>query len=324
MFINNIKIHYYDKLIKQAIQSENKNDLIKAFKGLKKNEPLLLQLLKSNIFKISENQEFIDFFPQNILWVNSFRTNETTLVSKFLDYYFSKIDLPHVPHTNYAASLFDVFDDLKIKENITFAEISNFAYVYQYMIASSAPVKLITLNSNAAFFETKIGRHFTHFFLTRAFIYIVKNPYEIYKEIKLTNPGLDNHSAINLLLNLDLSVSKVVDTKSKREYEENRQGWGVNVSSWINPNVANTFKGLILKIEDVLSSPETSLAEVIAHLMQSGLKIKLDYDIIRDFISENQTYFKPNVQDYSISNNELKILNREIGSLVDKLKYSPN
>lgn len=323
MFLNNIKINYYDKLIKQSIQNNQPLEIKKALSELQKNHELLLKILKSNIFKICENQSFRDIFPQNIVWVNSYNMDDTKIINQFLNYYFENMNFSYLPAESYPQKIFKLFDFLKIKGDIEFDEIVNFSYVYQYIISIFNQEKLIILNSSSAFFESRIGRLFSHYFITKSFFYIVRDPYAIYSQIKSAN-NLTNHEAVNSLLNLDNSISHVHDSNTNRVYHENKQGWHTNVSSWSNQNVINTFRGLVFRLEDIVSKPEESFADMIAHLIQAGVKIKLDYQVINNFITENKNILKIDIRSVDISNNEQKLLNREIGDLVKKLKYNPN
>ena len=320
MFINNIKLHYYDKLIKQSIEKNDLHNLRNSLENSEKDKKLLLKLLKSNLFKISETQEFKSIFPQNILWVNSYENEDVLIVNKFLDYYLAKIKFSYSAPKHYSKSLFEIFDDLGIEGDISYEEITNFSYVYQYLISISARDKLIILNSNAAFFESKIGRLFTHFFLTKAFFYIVRDPLYLYKKYKTDDKNLDNHAVLNKLLNLENGISKVYN--DHRFYEENKQGWHINVKSWNNINAINTFRGLLFKIEDILDKPDEAFAEMIGHLIQSGVRLNLDYSIIRDFINEHREMLTITKHEYELSKNEKKLLNREIGDLAKSLKYN--
>ena len=103
---------------------------------------------------------------------------------------------------------------------------------------------------------------------------------------------------------------------------ENRQNWSTNVSSWTNPNVISTFRGLILREEDLVSDPLQKLSEITSHLIQSGIDLKLDYSYLQSYISENPINIA-NTNEYSFSKKELKILDRDIGSVANKFDYKP-
>ena len=103
---------------------------------------------------------------------------------------------------------------------------------------------------------------------------------------------------------------------------ENRQSWSTNVSSWTNPNVKSTFRGLILREEDLFSDPLQKLSEITSHLIQSGLDLNLDYSYLQNYISENPIKIE-NTEDYSFSKKELKILDRDIGNVASKFDYKP-
>ena len=103
---------------------------------------------------------------------------------------------------------------------------------------------------------------------------------------------------------------------------ENRQSWSTNVSSWTNPNVISTFRGFILREEDLVSDPLQKLSELTSHLIQSGLDLDLDYSYLQNYISQNPLK-KDILENVTFSNKELKILDRDIGKMAEKLSYKP-
>ena len=59
------------------------------------------------------------------------------------------------------------------------------------------------------------------------------------------------------------------------QIENTTKDWSTNVLSWTNLNVINTFRGQIIKFEELINNPEQILAESISHLVQSGSILKL-------------------------------------------------
>ena len=104
---------------------------------------------------------------------------------------------------------------------------------------------------------------------------------------------------------------------------ENKQSWSTNVSSWTNPNVISTFRGIIIKEEELIEDPLQKLSELVSHLIQSGINCKLDYSYLQNYIEENPIE-KEIIPMADLSKKELKILNRDIGNVADKLNYKPS
>ena len=73
---------------------------------------------------------------------------------------------------------------------------------------------------------------------------------------------------------------------------ENTTKVGHKCFSWTNQNVMNTFRGLIIKYENLMEDPVQSFAEVISHLIQSGMEIDVDYDLIDIYINEHKEKFQ--------------------------------
>ena len=107
------------------------------------------------------------------------------------------------------------------------------------------------------------------------------------------------------LFHLDLNRGK--DTQTK--FYEQRKSWNVNVSSWIDKNVSDTFKGNIINNDNLKENLEENLVNLIYHIVQSGLEIDVDYDLIDTFV---QNYEFKNNDLTELSNKEIKFLNRNL------------
>ena len=60
-------------------------------------------------------------------------------------------------------------------------------YLFQFLLSKKDQQYKI-INTSSAFFETNLKRYFTHYFFTKCFIYIVRNPIEIFRNRKKFNP----------------------------------------------------------------------------------------------------------------------------------------
>ena len=59
------------------------------------------------------------------------------------------------------------------------------------------------------------------------------------------------------------------------------------MSSWANSNTIATFRGAILKIEDIHKDELQFFSDIIAHLITNGIQISIDYKKIQSFIETN-------------------------------------
>ena len=58
-------------------------------------------------------------------------------------------------------------------------------------------------------------------------------------------------------------------------------------------------------------------------MVQSGIDIEIDYDLIGKYVNDNRDKFSKNViEEINISNQELKKLKRELGEVLEKFSYN--
>tara|TARA_B100001057_G_scaffold439433_1_gene472616 strand:- start:171 stop:536 length:366 start_codon:yes stop_codon:yes gene_type:complete len=119
-----------------------------------------------------------------------------------------------------------------------------------------------------------------------------------------------------------MDSSSIIEKNKTRSVENTTKDWSTNVNSWTNQNVVSTFRGFILKYEDIIANPLQKLAEVAAHLNQSGLNLNIDYSIIETFITDNSSEFNHDLNNsFSISNQEKKKILRDLGTTLEKFNY---
>ena len=321
MFLDKFKDKYYFNLLNTYIEkgdvSEIRSLLKKKYISDKNSN---LNDFNKYIIKFLSEQKFEKLFNKNLIWVNSFEEVSYKYINKFLTNILTHNEVSFIEPSKYVDELYNLIKTRNIYE-IDFENMCSMSYVYQYFL-SEKKEDIKILNSSASFFETASNIYFTHYFYTRCYIYIIKNPYEIFQRNKLQN---NSDNKINYMQELIASDSNDIlhryedDTYS---ISENRQNWSTNVSSWTNPNVISTFRGLILREEDLVSDPLQKLSEITSHLIQSGIDLKLDYSYLQSYISENPINIA-NTNEYSFSKKELKILDRDIGNVANKFDYKP-
>ena len=322
MFLNKIKDKYYDNLLNSYIESgeinEIKNILKKKFLTDNSSD---LNILNNYLIKFLSEQKFEKLFNKNLIWVNSFESKSCNYINTFLTNILKENNIIFNEPTKFVDELYD-FIKIRNINKIDFEDLCNFSYLYQYFMSEKYK-DLKILNSSASFFETSNKLYFTHYFLTKCFIYIVKNPYEIFKRNKTYN---SSDKKINHMEGLTAGVNNDIQHKyADNSYvvSENKQNWSTNVSSWTNPNVISTFRGFIIKEEELIEDPLQKLSELVSHLIQSGINLKLDYLYLQNYIEHNQIE-KEIIPKADLSKKELKILNRDIGNVADKLNYKPS
>ena len=322
MFTKNIQLKYNDNLIKNYIKSEDYDEILNVIDKVYQSDPeMLATLLKSNLFKMLNSQQSQRIFPENIIWINSFQISDAHLVSTFLTFYLDRINFDFKSLDNYADIMLNLFDELNFEGDVTFEEQRDFSYVYQYLISKKYKNKSLLIHSDLPFFESYLGRYFTHYYLSRCYFYIVKNPILILQEIKKQNPEYNTQAALNVMLNSDAHPNMIKSPINNRFFVSNKQGWHTNVHSWSNRNVLDTFRGFVIKLEDLIENPQDIFADMIGHLIQTGLDIKLDYDVITSFIENNNSLFDLNLVPEEISKKDAKIIERDIGSFLNIVKY---
>jgi len=318
MLIKNIKLKYYDNLLDKLIQSGDIQGIKEALENIVRSDFSSYQnIILKYIYVLLEKDKFKELFNQNLVWINTFNKPDSDYLSKFIFYIINKNQISCASPNSYAFYLNNLLKKIK-KTNLSFQETVDFAYLYQFLITRhSNEIKII--NSSGAFFETNQKRYFTHYNFTKAFFYVVRNPLSIFKERKITNNDGDISKSFFGLLSADTNYIKT-HSIDHNTIEENTQNWLVNVSSWAGPNVTSTFRGFVIRYEDLISDPRQTFAEVVGHLVQSGLKINLNYQDIDDFIRDTP-FEKKSFDDVEVSNKELKLLRRDLGDISKKFGY---
>jgi len=319
-FINKIKSNYLNNLIKGYESSHQYDDLYQLLIK-EKNNPLILTPLDRLIKKNIDDFEQKKLFQNNICWINSFDLDDTKFINQFLAFYFQKKNLTAPPISHYAKLIAEQINSTFHQKNkIDFVDLVNNSYLYQYLISLSKTYKITFANSCAAFFSSDQNA-FTHHQITSNYIYVIRHPLSLYtKYYKRFN---NHQSVLNKILNFDNKPEDYdfsFDSK-KIIVQENTQSWAINVNSWIDSNVQNTFKGLIIKMEELIANPEEILADIISHLSLSLPELHLDYKLILEFL-DNHPIVDIEIP-MELSNQQKKTIVREISThtSLDYLNY---
>ena len=96
------------------------------------------------------------------------------------------------------------------------------------------------------------------------------------------------------------------DFNSDYEVCENRQSWNIYSNSWRDPNVISTFRGLLIPLQDFIEKPHETLTKTLFHLIQAGVKVEMNYDLIDQYVLNNKLEDEHFIHD--ISKKEKKII----------------
>ena len=94
---------------------------------------------------------------------------------------------------------------------------------------------------------------------------------------------------------------------------ENRKNYNVNVKSWTDENVVNTFKGKIIYFQRLLEDTKDVLVDIVYHLKQHGMNVNINMSDIQKFVSNNKL---ENEIEEELSNNDKKFLSKNIDETI--------
>ena len=314
--IQNIKYQYQLKLIEDLLKDSKFSEINSHLSEYCNNSPIngynLLKRFIPQILNITSEEKILN---DNIVWINSFDKSDGKIISKFINYYLSKIRFTNYEVSNYQNELTSIIMSLKKIKKIEQDDIFNNTIYYQSILTYLKKDKLQFLDNQFAFFSTPTNINFTNIRLSKCYFLLIEHPYNLFQKIKdeLNSKDL----AINEFLNSD--DSPLINSFKNVELSVIRKGWGVFTNSWSDPNVVNALKGAILKKEEYYSNPEEFFASIILHLRQSNCDIPLDYSLINEYVSNIQIINKP--ETIKISNREKKALKRYVENVSDNFGY---
>ncbi len=313
--LTNIKYQYNLRILEDFISSNNYQAFFDHLEKQKSNNQVYIQLLlnlgNSVILKNSD-----DIFKSKIIWLSSYILEDISYVSQFLDFYNNNIDTNIDGINLYEEKLIKILNKITKIENLKFSDFVDKSYLYQYLILHENTKDIKFLKNHMPFFSTKDNLNFTKSSLTNSFIYIIDNPYNVYQKIKNQFNG-NREIAQNIFLNLDDQSSFV--KFNNVDVEINRQGWHTHMESWTDINVMNSLNGKIILKKDLYENTFETLSSIILHFIQSGAKIKMDYNIIKDFLNNNA--LEKSYDKIEISQKEKKFLNKYIKNITSQFNF---
>ena len=286
---NKFKVNYNFKLLDDFVLNNNKEEIFSLLNETKnKNKDLFFQLLNHFINNYKDHSIRENFFNKKVVLINSFEMDDCNYLSNFFSFYFQNMSLKtdHDSLANAIAKDLDNLDLSHFPDKIDFQCFIEFSNFFFNSLLVNREEKNFFLKSNSAFFEAKEKSFFIYPDTTAAYFLIHKNPSHIYSSLKRKLSS--SQEALNILFNFQDKLVSNQDFNCDYEVFENRQSWNVYSNSWRDPNVISTFRGLLIPSQDFEEKPRETLTKAIFHLIQAGIKINMNYDLIDQYILDNK------------------------------------
>ena len=316
--LKNIKKNYFIKLIEDLIEKKNYSQLSKEIINIKKKYPdIYFSIFPQYINKLLQNLHYENFMNKNLIWLNSYDVSDLDIITQFLNYYLNYLNKKNFMFVSFNDEISSILKKYKFRDKkfllTNLLELNEFI---QFEI-SQKDCEVNFIKTNQAFYEhSASNKFFLYNNITSCYFYIIRNPINAFiKTLKDDPPFENSRKMFNYNQESNLKIYDNI------EIEDGSQSWNVNVKSWTNENVKNTFNGLIIKYEDFISNSLEVFANIVTHLNQVGYKLDINYDLINQFINENKKFFVDKIIDHDISKKKLKILKREFGDLAQKYGY---
>ena len=313
--LTKIKYQYNSRILHDLLSSNEYSEFFNQLNSHKDNPELYSQLL-SNFCSPALLKNSEDIFKSKIIWLSSFMKEDTLYVSNFLNHYTNKSGERISKPYQYEEKIISTLKKISNIENLNFVDFVDRSYLYQYLILHDDNNHTKFIRNHLPFFSTPENLNFTKQTLTKSFLFILDHPYSVYTRIKNENQD-DQNIARNIFLNLD-NQSYFAKIDNVR-VEMNKQGWHTHTTSWTDTNVINSLNGKVVLKKDLNENTFEILSSIILHFIQSGLKIKMDYKIIEEFIDQNP--YLENTVEINISRKEKKFIDQYINKIISSYNF---
>lgn len=311
---SNIKFQYQSKILQEFISSSNYQDFFSVLNRQKHNKKLYLRLLIKFLTDVIKNTNN-DILASKAVWINSFLKEDTSYISNFLNSYLNK-DEQNANISSYEELIINVLKEFEEPKNLSFNDLINFSYLYQYLILDNFDGSLKIINNQLPFFSTQNNLNFTNSTLSCCYIYVVDHPYRVYQKLKIHNNNNQNQTRSDFL-NIDNANTKILINGVSVEI--NKMGWQTHFNSWCDHNVINSLNGIIIMKKDLIQNTYDILSSILMHLIQSGADIKMDYEFIESYVNNYP------VVDFTIDNSlsikEKKFINNYVEDILANYNF---
>ncbi len=313
--LTKIKYQYNSRILQDLFSSNEYSKFFQHLETHKDNTELYGQLL-SNLCSTALLKNNDDIFKSKIIWLSSFMSEDTKYISNFLNHYVTKVGENISCASQYEEKIVSILKKISDIKKLNFVDFVDRSFLYQYLILHEDTSHIKFIINHLPFFSTPANLNFTKQTLTKSFIFILDHPYSVYQKIKKINQD-DQNIARNVFLNLDNhSYFTQIDNV---KVEINKQGWHTHTLSWTDKSVINSLNGKVVLKKDLDENTFESLSSIILHFIQSGLNIKMDYNIIEEFISKNPS--SKSAPQINISQKEKKFIDQYINKIVSSFNF---
>ena len=305
--INKFKINYNQKLFDDFVKNNKSEEALFLLKETKvKNKETFFHLLMHLIDKYRNRSIKRNFFKNKVFLINSFDLSDCNYLSNFFSFYFDQIKLSHESNSlaNVIARDLEELNLSYFPNTIEFQHFLKYSEFFFNSLLINEEDKNLSLKSNSAFFESGENNFFIYPHTTAAYFFIHKNPLFLYSSLK-KKLGT-SQQALNEMFYFQNTLVYNQDGDSPYTIKENRQSWNVFSNSWNDLNVLNTYRGLVIAQDEFIQDPFNTLTKILFHLIQAGVKIDMNYDLIDQYIQANP--FEVETLNDELSNKEKKSL----------------
>ena len=313
--LNKIKLNYNLKLFQEYIKDKKFEEAYTLIQDVKKKDEINFFLLLRNSQNLL-NKLPPDFYKKKIIWTISYDLIDISYINNFLEYYLSKNLKLSFCFENFANSLNKYLTNLNPNsqdKNIQFDDFITQSNFFQNLLLFDINKDYLFLNTCASFFETSKKNYFIYPNITFCFFYIINKPENLLLRYKKNNNSIEASYDELFNYNDKQFLNQHQENQIFKVYE-NRKNINVNVKSWTDENVVNTYKGKIISYQRLLTNTEEVLIEILYHLKQYGMSLDVNIDDVKYFISNNEPIH--NI-DGVLSNKDLKFLNKNLDQTLD-------
>ncbi len=317
--LNKIKLNYSLKLFQDYVSNNKFDDAYRLIEDSKKKGDKNFFLLLKNCQQLLHELP-PECYKKKIIWTISYDTADIYYINKFLDFYLPLNLNYSYQIQNFVSSLNQFFTGLNpesLSKDIEFNDFLSQSNFYQNLLLFKSDKDYLILETCAAFFETINKTFFIYPNITFCYFYVINNPEKLMLKYRQKNNSTE--ASYDELFNFNDKQYLNSDQKDLSfKIYENRKNYNVNVKSWTDENVLNTYKGKIIYYENLLENTTDVLIEIIYHLKQYGMSVNINMDDIQRFVLDN----KPDKNiDGNLSNNDKKFLNKNIDETLLLNKY---